>query len=309
MSFIRKILDAFKLESTREMEKNLENDAINGKAGNKNNDYYARIAQQKENNLQITYNDVECYNLRPFGLNKPFLSDGHFTAIALEGDNLKKSYCYLQEVHNILFPFKHLFKNASFPEIIGTDYAFRDAENNLPVSHLRLSPYTATMKKNKYPFWLWLSYFGDYGTEYIYTIYFNQQGEIGKCDLSLHGSNGARLSYESKIRRNENGLYVMRINKTLYVEPYGTKIIYHYQDDKDFLNTQRLSLKGNIGNEKEGCKELEEKQSAKKKSMPRRQTYTGQYDLERFAIECNAYVVREERLKQEVKDIEENKEK
>ena len=65
-------------------------------------------------------------------------------------------------------------------------------------------------------------------------IYFNQRGEIEKCDLSLHGSNGARFSYESKIRRNENGLYVMRINKTLYVEPYGTKIIYHYKDDENF---------------------------------------------------------------------------
>lgn len=267
MRFMQKILDAFKLESTREREnnatrlvpdnqteKNSENESVNVKLDNKNNDYYARIAQQKENNLQITYNDVECYNLSPFDLNKPFLSDGHFTAIALEGDNLEKAYCYLQKVHNVLSPFKYLFKNASFPEKIGTDYAFGNVENHLPVSHLRLSPYTATMKKNKYPFWLWLSYFRYYGAEYIYMIYFNQQGEIGKCDLSLHGSNGARLSYESKIRRNENGLYVMRINKTLYVEPYGTKIIYHYQDDKDFLNTQILSLKGNLGNEKEGCK-------------------------------------------------------
>lgn len=228
-------------------------------------DYYKNIAKQKENNLQITYNDVECYDLRPFDLNKPFMSDGHFTAITLEGDNLEKAYGYLKVVNDILMPFKHLFENALFPDKIGTDYRFGRSDENLPVSHLRLSPYTATMKKNKYPFWLWLSYCNDFGSEYIYMIYFNQQGEIGKCDLSLHGCNDARISYESKIRRNENGLYVMRINKTLYVEPYGTKIIYHYHEDKDFQNTQRLSLCQNKSNEsmnlsvteKEPSKEVE----------------------------------------------------
>lgn len=33
-------------------------------------DYYARMAKQNENNLKITYGDVECYDLRPFDLNK-----------------------------------------------------------------------------------------------------------------------------------------------------------------------------------------------------------------------------------------------
>ena len=260
MSFISKILDAFKMESTREMEntadgfvpdeqtvKKSENETNDEKYNN--NDYYARIAMQKENNLKITYDDVECYDLRPFDLNKSFISDGHFTAIELEGDNLEKAYKYLQVVHDILMPFKHLFENAIFPNKIGTGYDFGDSKDHLSTSHLRLQPYTATMKENKYPFYLWLSFFGYYGTEYIYMIYFNKDGEIGKADLNLHGSNGARLSYESKIRRNENGLYVMRINKTLYVEPYGTKIIYHYQDDKDFQNTQSLSISKNESSE------------------------------------------------------------
>lgn len=317
MSFISKILDAFKMESTREMGnaadrfvpeaqtvKDLENETNNTKYNH--NDYYARIAKQKENNLKITYDDVKCYNLRPFDLNKSFISDGHFTAIELEGDNLEKAYKYLQAVHDILMPFKHLFENAVFPNKIGTDYWIWNPENNLPISHLRLTPFTATMKNNKYPFWLWLSHCNDCGAEYIYMIYFNQQGEIGKCDLSLHGSNGARLSYESKIRRNENGLYVMRINKTLYVEPYGTKIIYHYQDDKDFKTTQSLSLNG-IKKKEQG--EFKEKQSDKRKQVPRKK-HMSQYDINQFARECNAYMIREERRErqeQEEKAREENK--
>lgn len=204
------------------------------------NGYYENIVNKKENNLQITYEDVEYYDLRPFELNKPFISDGHFMAIELEGRNLEKAYEYLHIVHGILEPYKHFFENADFPNQIGLDYWIWNPEDHLPISHLRLSPYTATMKNNKYPFWLWLSHCNDCGAEYIYMIYFNQDGEIGKADLNLYGSNGARLSYESKIRRNENGLYVMRINKTLYVESYGTKILYHYQDDVQKTETEEI---------------------------------------------------------------------
>lgn len=196
--------------------------------------YNENIAKKKENNLNISYDDMKCYDLKPFDLKKPFISDGHFTAIALEGENLEKAYKYLNTIHEILSPFKHLYVKADFPNKIGIDYMFGCTDGHLPVSHLRLSPYTATMRNNKYPFWLWLSSCSEYGTEYIYMIYFNQDGEIGKADLSLHGFNGSRLSYESKIRQNENGLYVMRINETIYVEPYGTKILYHYQDEENF---------------------------------------------------------------------------
>lgn len=41
------------------------------------NNYYARIVKQKENNLQITYDDVKCYELRPFDLNKPFIFENN----------------------------------------------------------------------------------------------------------------------------------------------------------------------------------------------------------------------------------------
>lgn len=241
--------EQIELLEKRIAEKEKESIKVSAPAADSNikynhNNYYERIAKQKENNLQITYEDVECYDLRPFDLNKPFISDGHFTAIELEGENLEKAYGYLQMVHNILMPFKNLFESAIFPEKISTGYDFGDSKDHLPTSHLRLQPYTATKKENKYPFYLWLSFFGYYGTEYIYMIYFNQEGEIGKADLNLHGSNGARLSYESKIRRNENGLYAMRINKTLYVESYGTKTIYHYKDDENFQKDNIDSVAG-----------------------------------------------------------------
>lgn len=239
--------------------------ATDSNTKNNHYDYYERIAKQKENNLQITYDDVECYDLTPFDLNKPFISDGHFTLIELEGENLEKAYGYLQMVHNILMPFKNLFESAIFPEKISTGYDFGDSKDHLPTSHLRLQPYTATKKENKYPFYLWLSFFGYYGTEYIYMIYFNQDGEIGKADLNLHGSNGTRLSYESKIRRNENGLYVMRINKTLYVEPYGTKIIYHYKDDENFQKDNNDSVEEK--NIKEVIVEKETIEEAKKEKI------------------------------------------
>lgn len=265
MTFMRKILDAFKLESTRE----IENNSNETESNKKYNDYYKNIAKQKENNIHISYDDVKYFDLKPFDLNKSFISDGNFTAIELEGENLDKAYRYLQVVHDTLMPFRRLFENAVFPSKIGTNYMFGDSDGHLPVSHLRLIPYTATMKESKYPLHLWLSYLGNNGTEYLYSIYFDKNGEIGKCDLSLHGSNGARLSYESKIRRNKSGLYVMRIDKTLYIEPYGTKTLYHCKDGGNFS----------------------EKYSKTK--------YMSEYDIERYAIECNAYVVHEERNEQQ----------
>ncbi|MCI8993073.1 MAG: hypothetical protein HFG80_10220 [Eubacterium sp.] len=84
-------------------------------------------------------------------------------------------------------------------------------------------------------------------------------GKIGKCNLSLHGSNGAKLSYESKIRRNENGLYVMRIN---------------------IQNKKTLKIYQNL-----------------------RQNMS-QYDIEQFANECNAYMIREERKERQERELE-----
>lgn len=275
MSFISKILDVFKLESTGEIE-NVEEISISDrkeeKTSNAYNQYYENISKEKENNLQITCEDVECYDLRPFDLNKPFISDGNFVAIELEGANLEKAYEYMQAVHDILEPYKHLFENAIFPDKIRTDYWVWNPENHLPVSHLRLTPYTATMKENKYPFYLWLSYCGDCGAEYVYMIYFNQLGKVGKCDLSLSCSNSSKISYETKIRQNEHGLYVMRITRTLYIEPYGTEIIYHYKDDASFSE-----------------------QKKPKKFKKHKTKRMSQYEIEQFAKACNAYMIREER--------------
>ncbi len=259
MLFMDKLLDIFKLESTREAERERKNEK-------ELSPYHAITINQRQNNLDISYTDIEKYSMKPFDLNKPFLTDGDFTVVGLDGENLQKAYCYLSEVHRILEPFLHLYKGAAFPNRIGLDSEFF-RPIKLPVSYIRLTPYTATRKESKYPFYLLLSFYGYYGVEYWYVIYFDQSGEIGKCDLSLQGSNGAKFSYQSKIRRNKDGLYVMRIDKTIYVEPYGTKILYHYSDEI-------------------------EKQEQNKKPKSK---HMSAYDIERYARECNAYVIREER--------------
>lgn len=122
------------------------------------------------------------------------------------------------------------------------------------------------MRKSKCPLCLWLSNVGDYGTEYIYAIYFDRNGNIGQCELSLHGSDGIGISYETKIRRNEDGIYILRISKTLYSPPYGTTTIYHCKDDE-----------------------------RNPKPKPKRMS---DYEIERYAKECNAYAIREERKEQ-----------
>ena len=220
--------------------------------------YYESLKKQKESNLNIEYKEVRAYDMKPFDLKEKFISDGNFTAIELSEDNLSTAYKCLEEINHMLLLHKYLYENAEFPEKINTEYILNQ---KLPISHLRLMPYTATMRKSKYPLCLWLSNFGEYGVEYIYAIYFDKDGNIGQCELSLHGSEGIGISYETKVRRNENGLYILRISKTLYSPPYGTTTIYHHRDE----------VRPKIDNE---------------------------YDLERYARECNAYVVREERKEQ-----------
>lgn len=224
--------------------------------------YYENINKQKENNLHITYEDVKVYDKKPFDLSGKFISDKHFTAIEISGDNLKIAYKCLDEINHMLLLHKYLYEDAELPEKINTEYILN---RKLPVSHLRLIPYTATMRKSKYPLCLWLSNTGEYGTEYIYAIYFNKEGNIGQCELSLHGSEGIGISYETKIRRNDDGLYILRISKTLYSPPYGTTTIYHHMDSD---------------------------------SANREPKINSNYDLERYARECNAYVVCEERKEQ-----------
>lgn len=188
---------------------------------------YENTRIQRENNLNVTYDDVKMYDNNPFKLNKTFISDEHFTAIELSDGNLENAHVFLREINNLLMPHKHLYEDTVFPNKINTEYMY---DRGLPVSHLRLIPYTATMRKSKYPLCLWLSNSGEYGTEYIYALYFDKNGNLGQGELSLHGIDGIAISYETKVRRNENGLYVLRISKTLYSPPYGTTTIYHCKD-------------------------------------------------------------------------------
>ncbi len=225
--------------------------------------YNKNIQKQRESNLHISYADIESYDQKPFDLKQEFISDNTFTAIELSGNNLEIAYEFLKEINSLLSPRKYLYEDAEFPTEISTEYEYG---KKLPVSHLRLLPYTAAMRKSKYPLCLWLSKSGDYGTEYLYTFYFDKNGILGQCELSLHGADGIGISYETKLRRNGNGLYVLRISKTLYSPPYGTTTIYHHRDDN----------------------ENSEKYSASKMQK---------VDLEQYARECNAYVVREERKK------------
>lgn len=189
--------------------------------------YYNNLKKQRENNLTISYEDVKMYDSKPFNIKGNFISDGSFTAIELSGGNLEKAYAYLREINDLLIPHKCLYEDTVFPDKINTEHMFG---KELPISHLRLIPYTATRRKSKYPLCLWLSNSGDYGTEYIYVLYFDKEGNLGQGELSLHGIDGIGISYETKVRRNENGLYILRISKTLYSPPYGTTTIYHSKD-------------------------------------------------------------------------------
>ncbi|MBD5556427.1 MAG: hypothetical protein HDQ95_14085 [Roseburia sp.] len=236
--------------------------------------YYSNINKQKENNLHITYEDVKGYDEKPFDLKGKFISDENFTTIELSGHNLEIAYEYLKEINFLLSPHKNLYEDAEFPEKISIEY---DSNRKFPISHLRLMPYTATMKKSKYPLCLWLSSVGDYGTEYIYSVYFNREGDIGQCELSLHGSDGIGVSYETKIRRNQYGLYILRISKTLYSPPYGTTTIYHS------INNENTSISTTIEN--------------KSNSKPKPK-HMSNYEIEQYAKECNAYAIREERKEQ-----------
>lgn len=225
-------------------------------SNNEINDTPTPSEENKENDIRITYDDIKEYDNKPFDLNNQFISDGNFIAIKLFDRNLDIAYKYLREINDLISPYKYLYENVNFPKEISVDYL---PNSMLPISHLRLNPYTETMKKKKYPLCLWLSNFGYYGVEYIYIIYFDIDGNIGKCDLSFHVMGESKVSYETKIRKNQNSLYVSKINKTLYSFPYGTKTIY-----------DSFALKKNH------------------KCMTK-------YDIERYAIECNAYVIHEER--------------
>lgn len=235
--------------------------------------YYENLRKQRENNLNISYEDVKSYDMKPFNLKATLISDEVFTVIELSKGNLDIAYKCLYEINNLLSPHKHLYEYVVFPKKINTAY---EIGRKLPESHLRFLPYTATKRKSKYPLCLWLSSSNNYGTEYIYAIYFDRDGNIGQCELSLHGSDGIGISYETKVRRNESGLYILRISKTLYSPPYGTTTIYHCRDSEN----------------------IPMKTVAKSNPMPETK-YMSDYEIEQYAKECNAYVMREDRKEQQ----------
>lgn len=176
---------------------------------------------------QLSYQDIEEYNLKPFDLKYPFISDGHFTCIPLSDYNLDVAYKYLKEVNNFIMPFSKYFDNAKLPTKISTEHFNQHA---FPMSHLRLTPYTKSNRKCKYPFYLWLEYYGHYGFEYLYKIYFDANGTIKKCDLNFSGNPSSRTSYRIQIRYDGHKNYVRRIDKTLYIEPYGTHTTYMHDE-------------------------------------------------------------------------------
>ena len=223
MSIMQKILDLFKLPDTTGPAVTVQATSPSTYTPNpKMEQYYKREAHKKENNLNITYQDVAIYNMKPFDLNQPFISDGYFICIALSNHNLNLAYNYLHAANNLIKPFHKYYGGSVLPNNLRTDTVY---ERKLPISHLRLTPYTSTMHKCKYPFYLWLQDFDNHGYMFLYRLYFNQNGEWEKGDLSFNGNNST-ISYQFQIRNDGHENYVRRIDKTLYKEPYGTTTLY-----------------------------------------------------------------------------------
>ena len=67
---------------------------------------------------------------------------------------------------------------------------------------------------------------------YLYKLYFDQTGDFKKGDLSFTNEKST-MSYQIQIRNDGNENYVRRIDKTLYIEPYGTTILYYINDQRE----------------------------------------------------------------------------
>lgn len=220
MSIMKKILALFKLSDTIPSTPS-NHTVVPYTPMPQMEQYHKRKAEQKKNNLNITYQDISMYDRKPFDLNYPLISDGNFICIALANNNLDLAYHYLHVANTLLKPFHKYYQNSVLPNNLHTDYVLG---NKLPTSHLRLTPYTATMRKCKYPFYLWLQDFTTYGYVFLYRLYFNQKGEWTKGDLTFHGDH--YTTYQIQIRNDGTENYVRRIDRTLYKEPYGTEILY-----------------------------------------------------------------------------------
>lgn len=227
MSIMQKLLDLFKLPDTTGSAVTVQATSPSTYTPNpKMEQYYKREAHKKENNLNITYQDVAIYDMNPFDLKSPLISDGNFVCIALSDHNLDLAYTYLHATNNLIKPFQKYYRDSILPNTLRTDTVY---EGKLPTSHLRLTPCTSTMRKCKYPFYLWLHNFDNHGYMFLYTLYFDQNGEWKKGDLSFNNNNSI-ISYQFQIRNDGHENYVRRIDKTLYREPYGTTTL--YMDDR-----------------------------------------------------------------------------
>ncbi len=134
MTIIRKILDLFKKPTTTNPAPFTPAFTTYTRSP-KTEQYYRREKIKKENNLNISYQDVAIYDMKPFSLKQPFLSDNFFTCIALNSYNLNKAYDYLHIANAIIKPFYQYFNDAILPNRIDIGYMY---EQKVPISHLRL---------------------------------------------------------------------------------------------------------------------------------------------------------------------------
>lgn len=137
MSIMQKILNLFKLPDTASSATTVQSTAASTYTPNpKMEQYYKREAHKKENNLNITYQDVAIYDMNPFDLKSPFILDGNFVCIALSDHNLGLAYTYLHAANNLIKPFQKYYRDSILPNTLRTDTVY---EGKLPTSHLRLT--------------------------------------------------------------------------------------------------------------------------------------------------------------------------
>lgn len=214
MKIIDNFLDLLRLKPTegeKKYKQQLQRDALKG-----------------EINSSVTYDDIKKYDRLPFNLNQEIRHDDRWSYILFDSENLKTAYTYFDTINNLLLKYRSFFdKEAKIPNKILTGRNFTGEPN----SHIRLEPYTSTMREYKYPVILWLCNYGENESGYLYRIYLNNKGNIGKCDITLDGTYPIQVTYQIQIRTRNGGLYVRRIDRTIYYEPYGTKTLY-YDDAK-----------------------------------------------------------------------------
>lgn len=183
-----------------------------------------RESTKGEINSSISYDDIKKYDMKPFYLDRKIFHGRSWSYILLDNENLKIAYSLFNTINNLLLEYWGFFQSyTDMPRNIRTDFDIL----NQPISHIRLTPYTSTKRDCKYPLYLWISSYGEGEINYRYTIYIKQNGAIGKCDATLNAQNMEQISFQIQIRERNGQLYVRRIDRTRYTEPYGTEILYY----------------------------------------------------------------------------------